>query len=211
MKVPIILVGGGGHCKSCIDVIEQEDKYRIVGIIDLPELAGMKILGYDIIGTDDDLPNLIKSVSNYLITVGQIKSAAKRIQLFSLVKDAGGKLPVIISPDAYVSKSARISEGTIIMHHAIVNAEARIGLNCIINSKALIEHEAVVGDFCHISTGANVNGQTKIGNRCFVGSNAVISNNISIVDDSIISAGSKIVKDLSVSGTYMDNTLRKTR
>ena len=211
MKVPIILVGGGGHCKSCIDVIEQEDKYRIVGIIDLPELAGMKILGYDIIGTDDDLPDLIKSFSNYLITVGQIKSAAKRLHLFSLVKDAGGKLPVIISPDAYVSKSARISEGTIIMHDAIVNAEARIGLNCIINSKALVEHEAMVGDFCHISTGAIVNGQTKIGNRCFVGSNAVISNNISIVDDLIISAGSKIVKDLSVAGTYMDNILRKTR
>jgi sugar O-acyltransferase (sialic acid O-acetyltransferase NeuD family) len=211
MKVPIILVGGGGHCKSCIDVIEQEDKYRIVGIIDLPELAGMKILGYDIIGTDDDLPNLIKSVSNYLITIGQIKSTAKRILLYSMVKDAGGKLPVIISPDAYVSKSARVSEGTIIMHNAIVNAEAQIGVNCIINSKALIEHETVVGDFCHISTGAIVNGQTKIGNRCFIGSNAVISNNVCIVDDSIISAGSKIVKDLSVSGTYLDNILRKIR
>ncbi len=30
----IILVGGGGHCKSVIDVIEQEAKYKIAGIID---------------------------------------------------------------------------------------------------------------------------------------------------------------------------------
>lgn len=210
MKVPIILIGGGGHCKSCIDVIEQEDKYHIVGIIDLPELVGTKILGYDIIGTDDDLPHLVKTVSNYLITIGQIKSAAKRIHLLSTVMDAGGKLSTVISPDAYVARSAMIREGTIIMHHAIINAEAQIGTNCIINSGALIEHETKIGDFCHISTGAIINGQTKIGNRCFVGSNSVISNNVTIIDDCIISIGSQIVKDITLSGTYINNSLRKS-
>jgi sugar O-acyltransferase (sialic acid O-acetyltransferase NeuD family) len=211
MKVSIILIGGGGHCKSCIDVIEQEGKYRIIGILDVPEMVGTKVLGYDIIGTDDDFRNVLKTVNNYLITLGQIKSAAKRFKLYSMVKDSGGKLPVIISPNAYVAKSAKINEGTIIMHHAIINASARIGINCIINSKALIEHEAVIGDFCHISTGAIINGQAKVGNRCFVGSNAVIANNIHIVDDSVISAGSKVLKDITVPGTYLDNRLRRIR
>ena len=56
----IILIGGGGHCKSCIDVIEAEGKYDIAGILDMPEFVGEKILGYSIIGTDDDLPELSK-------------------------------------------------------------------------------------------------------------------------------------------------------
>ncbi len=30
-------MGGGGHCKSCIDVIEQEGKYKIAGIVDAKE------------------------------------------------------------------------------------------------------------------------------------------------------------------------------
>ena len=34
MKKNIILIGGGGHCKSCIDVIEAEDKFEIAGIVD---------------------------------------------------------------------------------------------------------------------------------------------------------------------------------
>ena len=33
-KKKLILIGAGGHCNSCIDVIEQENKYRIVGLID---------------------------------------------------------------------------------------------------------------------------------------------------------------------------------
>ena len=47
-KPKLILIGGGGHCKSCIDVIEQEDNYEIVGIIDVPEKKGEKILNSDI-------------------------------------------------------------------------------------------------------------------------------------------------------------------
>lgn len=206
-KQPIILLGGGGHCKSCIDVIEQGEKYRIIGILDLPEMVGKRILGYEIIGTDDDLPNLLKTVGNYLITIGQIKSSKKRIALWEMVKKSGTKLPFIVSPNAYVAKSASIGEGSIIMHHVIVNAGAKIGVNCIINSKALIEHEAMVGDFCHVSTGAIVNGQAIIGSRCFIGSNATISNNICIVEDSVISAGTNIFKDIATPGTYFTKCL----
>lgn len=205
MKEPIILIGGGGHCKSCIDVIEQGEKFHIVGILDTPEKIGGKILGYEIIGTDDDFAELSQTINNYLITVGQIKSAAKRFKLYNMVKTGGGRLPAIVSPNAYVAKSAIIGEGTIIMHHTIVNAEAHIGVNCIINSKALVEHEAMVGDFSHISTGAIVNGQTKVGNRCFVGSNAVLTNNIYISDDVIISAGSRVLTDIKTAGIYSDN------
>jgi len=200
MKKPIILIGGGGHCKSCIDVIEQEGKYRIVGILDLPEMLGKEILGYKIIGTDDDLPKFLKTVNNFLVTIGQIKSPAKRIALSQIVKKSGATLPVIVSPHAYVAKSSNIGEGTIIMHQAIVNSEARIGLNCIVNSNVLIEHETSIGDFCHISTGAIVNGQSSVGNRCFVGSNSTISNNVCIVDDAIISAGSIVLKDITTPG-----------
>lgn len=205
MKKPIILIGGGGHCKSCIDVIEQGEEYNIVGILDTPEKVGGRILDYEIIGTDDDFTELSKTISYYLITVGQIKSAAKRAKLYNMVKVGGGRLPVIISPNAYVSKSAIIGEGTIIMHDAIINSEAHIGVNCIINSKALVEHESLIGDFCHISTGAIVNGQTKVGNSCFIGSNAVLANNILLCDDVIISAGSRILEDLNKPGIYSDN------
>ncbi len=37
-KQNVILIGGGGHCKYSIDVIEQERRFSIVGIIDMPEI-----------------------------------------------------------------------------------------------------------------------------------------------------------------------------
>jgi sugar O-acyltransferase (sialic acid O-acetyltransferase NeuD family) len=193
-KKEIILLGGGGHCKSCIDVIEQQNKYRIIGILDMIDLKGISILGYEVIGTDSDLPKFIKTIKNYFITVGQIKSSAKRVELFSLLKSYEMQLPVVVSPHAYIAKSAKVGEGSIIMHHALVNAGAIIGRNCIINSKALIEHDAIIEDHCHISTSAIINGGVKLGKESFIGSNAVTKQYISIPEYSFIKANSLVVK-----------------
>ena len=142
----IILIGGGGHCKSVIDIIEQEAKFEIAGIIDKPDLLGSKTLGYPVIGNDFDLDNLAKKFQYALITVGQIKSSSLRIKLYDLAVKAKFLLPSIISPNAHVSKYSKIGSGTVVMHNAVVNANASIGNNCIINSCSLIEHDVNVGN-----------------------------------------------------------------
>jgi sugar O-acyltransferase (sialic acid O-acetyltransferase NeuD family) len=167
----IILVGGGGHCKSVIDVIEQEAKYKIAGIIDKKELIGNEVLGYKVIGCDDDLAILRDRFQYAVITVGHVKSNTLRVKLFRLLKKFGFEVPTIISPLAYVSKHAFVDEGSIVMHHALVNPNAKIGKNCIINSKALVEHDAVIEDNCHIATGAIINGGTVVRSNTFYGSN----------------------------------------
>lgn len=152
----IILIGGGGHCISCIDVIEAENKYTIAGILDSKEKIGTKVSGYEIIGSDDMIAELV--LSNYfLITIGQMSAFSRRDDIFSALKKTG-KFATVISPLAYVSPHASIGIGTIIMHGAIINAGATIGNNCIINSMALVEHGAFVEDNCHISTGVVING-----------------------------------------------------
>jgi sugar O-acyltransferase (sialic acid O-acetyltransferase NeuD family) len=188
----IILIGGGGHCKSVIDVIEQEARFEISGIVDKPELLGSKILGYPVIGTDNDLEKLVKKYKNALITVGQIKSPLTRIKLFDLAIKAGFVLPQIISPNAYISKHSKIGKGTVIMHDVIINSSVSIGNNCIINTKALIEHDCSIDDHCHISTNVTINGGVRIGSKCFVGSNVTTNNNIIIKDNTFIKACSLV-------------------
>ncbi|MFA6126536.1 MAG: acetyltransferase [Bacteroidales bacterium] len=215
MKEKLILIGGGGHTKSCIDVIQAEDRFDIAGIVESQGYQvsgiGFQVMGYPIIGTDDDLPGLIREYKNALITVGQIQQPAVRIKLFNLIRDLGGVFPVIISPNAYVSKTALIGAGTIVMHHAIVNTGAIIGMNCILNTGSLVEHEASVGDHCHISTYAILNGQCRVGNRNFIGSRTVLSNNVTVTDDILVSAGSVVLRSLENPGTYIGNPLRKIR
>lgn len=195
MKQELILVGGGGHCKSCIDVIEQDGIFGIAGIIDMPDKLGSEILGYKVIGTDDDLPNLAKEYA-MLVTVGHIKSPETRINLFQQLKESGSRLPVIISPLAYVSKHAKVGEGTIVMHHAVINAGAMVGRNCIINTKALVEHDATVEDHCHIATCAVINGGVKVGSGTFFGSGSVSREYIKIGENVVVGCHATIKSDV---------------
>jgi len=188
----IILIGGGGHCKSVIDVIEQEGKFQIIGIVDKPELLGVKVLGYPVIGNDSDLVDLSKKYRYALVTVGQIKSSSLRVKLFKLAVKIGLTMPNVISPRAYVSKHAMIGQGTVIMHDALVNANAKIGENCIINSKALIEHDAIIEDFCHIATNAVINGAAIVRQGSFLGSGVITKQGVKVEKNSFIKAGSLV-------------------
>lgn len=172
MKPEILLIGGGGHCKSVIDVIEQENKFTIAGIVDKKELIGTEVLGYKVIAYDDDLENLFEKYSYAIVTVGQIRSVSLRVKLFNKLKEIGYKLPVIVSPLAYVSRYSSVGEGTVIMHNALINADVKIGKNCIINSKALVEHDSTIEDNCHVSTAAVINGGVTVKENTFFGSNA---------------------------------------
>lgn len=188
MKPKIILIGGGGHCRSVIDVIELENRFEIMGIVDKNEFIGKRVLGYEIIASDDDLETLFERCQNAVITVGQIKSNQVRVALFYKLKKIGFNLPTIISPLAYLSKHASVDEGTVIMHHALVNANAKIGKNCIINTKALIEHDCIVADSCHISTASVINGGVVVEANTFYGSNSTSKEYVKV--SGFIKAGS---------------------
>lgn len=207
----LVLIGAGGHCKACIEVIEQQSSYEIVGLLDQPDLVGSSVLGHPVIGTDDDILGYIKHGYHFLITIGQIKTALVRKKIFSFLLENGAIMATVISPTAQVSKYAKIGKGTIVMHHAFVNAAAEIGDNCILNTGCCIEHDALIGSHTHISTYAVVNGDVKIGNEVFVGSNATISSQVTIGHKIIIGAGAVVVKHLVDQEIYVGNPAGKLK
>lgn len=193
---PLLLLGGGGHCHACIDVIESEKKYRIAGVVLPTKDERADVMSYSVIGTDKDLPVLLEQVRNAIITVGQIKSAEVRIKLFELLKKHGASLPVIQSPSSYCSRHSTLGEGTIQMHGSLVNARAQVGVNCIINSLALIEHDVEIGGHCHVSTGVKVNGGVRIGSGTFIGSGSILKEGVTVGDGVVIGAGQVILHDV---------------
>jgi sugar O-acyltransferase (sialic acid O-acetyltransferase NeuD family) len=196
VKKRLLLLGGGGHCRSCIDTIEAQGVYDIIGIVQ-PENDNVNdMFGYPVVGCDADLPALLNQNSAAIITVGQIKTADNRTRLFNLLKSLKAELPVIKSPFSYCSKRAVVGEGTILLHGSLINSYATIGANCIINSMALIEHDVKISSHCHIATGARVNGGVSIGQGSFLGSGCVIREGVRVGEGVVIAAGEIVLQDV---------------
>jgi sugar O-acyltransferase (sialic acid O-acetyltransferase NeuD family) len=207
----VVLVGGGGHCRSLVDVIEAQGVLQIAGIVDLPKKKNEGVFGYPWIGDDEDLPALARKYPYFLIAAGQIGLPALRERLHKRITTAGGKFPTVCSPLARVSPHAAIGEGTAVFHQAVVNAGAKVGVHVIVNTAALIEHDVQVGDLCHISTGARVNGGCKVAARCFVGSGAVLRDDVRLAEGTIVGCGAVVVRDTEPFGVYAGVPARRIK
>lgn len=210
MKESIILIGGGDHCGNCIDTIEQENKFKIAGIVDVPDKLHKKVLGYEIFASDDDLPRLVNEYKYFLISIGHILTAEPRIKAYTALKKYDVQLPVIVSPLAYVSPHASIGEGSIIMPFAVIDALVSVGNNCIVQYHSMLAHGAVLEDHCHVSVNS-VLGKCRLKTGTFVGVNCWINNGVSVAHNSVIGSASNVIKSIDETGVYAGNPAKRIR
>lgn len=194
-KPDLILIGAGGHARSCIDVIEQHGEFNIAGLVGVQDELNDRHFGYEVIATDSEFPELVEKFQYALVAVGQIRTADNRIRIYREAVRLGFRMPAIVSPSATVSRHAVLGAGTIVMHGAIINAGVEVGDNCIINSRALLEHDVKVENHCHISTGAILNGSAKIGRGSFVGSGSVVKEGVRLGKGCIVGMGLSVRHD----------------
>ncbi len=191
-KKKIFVVGSGGHAEACIDVIEKQKKFQIIGLIDIKKKKLFR--KYKVLSNLDNLEKLKKKTKFVHIGIGQIKSPKLRIEIYEKFLKKGFKFPTIISPSAIVSKYAKIGDGSIVMHGSHIGPNVKIGNNCIINNFANIEHGCSIDDNCHISTAVTINGNVRIKQGSFVGSGSVLKENIKLSENSFIKMGSVVIK-----------------
>ncbi|WP_115131486.1 acetyltransferase [Synechococcus sp. N26] len=189
----LLLVGCGGHARSLIELIESSAEWQIHGLVGLPDQVGNSILGYRVIGCDDDLPSLREECQAVVVAIGQLPDSAPRVSLVQQLEQLGFQFPVVISPHAVVSRYAQLGPGTTVGHGVIINAAAVVGNHCIINSRALIEHDVHIDDHCHVSTGVLVNGGVHIGSHSFIGSGAMIREGLTFPRFTTIGAGQRVM------------------
>ncbi|KJS19603.1 MAG: serine acetyltransferase [Clostridiaceae bacterium BRH_c20a] len=197
MDKKIILVGGGGHCKSVLDSLLELNRFSEIGIIDKKENKGKRILGIPIIGCDDDLLRLISEGFKYaFVTVGSIGNPNLRTKLFNQLKEIGFEIPNIVDHSATVSRHVKMETGIFVGKNAVINAGSRINKGVIINTGAIIEHDCIIEKFVHIAPGVVLSGEVHIGANTHVGANSVIKQRLKIGSDSIIGMGSVVSKDV---------------
>ena len=189
----LIIIGAGGHAKSVIDLILCTGKWQIEGLVGKYEELGKKIFGFEVKWTDKELTKISYDYKYVVLGFASLGLQKKRILFINKLRKIGFKIPSIISPHAYISKYAKIDEGTNIGHFSLVNANSYIGKFCIINSQSLIEHDVRVEDFCHISTSVTINGGVYLGQETFIGSKSMLREGLSIPKGTIISAGKRVM------------------
>jgi len=197
MKKEILLVGGGGHCKVVMSIIDERDDIEVFGISDDDEKKmGMFIDRKKIAYSQKDWQAIIKRCENAHVAFGSVDIPYQRKKIWESLRVIGFKFPPIISKQAKIARDVQIGCGTVIMPGVVINPGVVIGNNCIINTGAIIDHDCTIGDHSHIAPGVVLSGTVETGEMTHIGTGVIVIQGIKIGQYSLIAAGAVVVKDV---------------
>lgn len=188
----ILVIGAGGHAKVVIEALRAAG-FDPVGLLDArPDAPAL--LGVPVLGGDDALPRLrAQGIEAAVVALGANQA---RERAGEGLRALGFRLPAVVHPAAFVSPSARIEEGAVVMARAVVGTLAEIGPLAILNTGCVVEHDNRIGASAHIAPCAVLAGTVRIGARALVGVGAVVRPGVSIGADAVVGAGSAVVGDV---------------
>ncbi|MBR4979699.1 MAG: hypothetical protein IKX77_04035 [Clostridia bacterium] len=149
----LVIIGAGGYGTMVKDVAEQLGIYEKIFFLDDNKT------GEDVVGKCGEYEKFIDANTDIYPAFGNNE---KRLELVDKLISLGAEVPTIIHPKAYVSKTAKVERGTVILPLAAVNTGCVINRACIINTSAIIDHGTVIGKGTHVCLGAIVKAENKI-------------------------------------------------
>lgn len=189
MTRDIIVIGGGGHAKVCVELLQamgEHVAYCVAGADGGERCAGIPVLR----GDSHLIALREQGYSRIFIAIG---SNRLRDRLATAALANGYYLANAISPHAVISPSAHIGHGVAIMAGAIVNAEARIDDLAIVNTGATIDHDCRIGKAVHVAPQCCLAGCVRVGDFSFLGVGVKVIPDIVIGNDTMIGAGAVVV------------------
>lgn len=212
MSKRILLIGGGGHCKSVLDTLLENNEYDEIGIIDKKECIGNDVFGVDFVGCDDDLGKLYKQgYTHAFISLGSIGKSETRKKIYKKLVDIGFEVPNIISKTAIIGKEVTLGIGIYIGKNVVINCCSKVEDCAIINTSVTIEHDCQIGEFAHIAPGSILCGNVKIGNNTHIGANSTIRQLLSVGNDSIVGIGSVVVANIGTNIIVYGNPCKEEK
>ena len=192
MNERVVVIGGGGHAKVLVDILEHSVDIEITGFVSMDEHE--TLYGYPRLGNDDALPAIFDSgVRSALVAIGDNR---RRKVAIDMLRKRGFKLINAISPAAVVSKYVRAGEGIAVLPGAVVNAGAHLEDGVIVNTNASVDHDCSVGKCVHVAPGANVAGCVRLEEGVLLGAGSSVIPGVTIGSWTIVGAGAAVVSDL---------------
>ena len=208
-KKSIIVIGGGGHAKVVISLIQRLGSFDLVGYTDMVDRGAL--LGLNCIGTDADLPNLKSTlgITSAALGIGMTGSTKAREDVFALLAGLDIATPTLVAASAVVSNDVHLGSGTLVSEGAVIQPGTSIGDAVIVNTQASVDHDCNIGDHVHIAPGAILSGGVNVGDRSLIGLGAKVLPGITITSDTIVGAGATVTKNIEGSGTYVGSPAKK--
>ena len=187
----LAILGASGHGKVVAEIAELNG-WDVVFFDDrFPSFNC--VAHWSVIGTTLDLFNGLGNFDCCFVAIGNNRV---RLEKQRALTNKGAAFPVLIHPNAVVSRYASVEAGSVVMAGAVINPFVEVKQACIINTSASVDHDCVLAEGVHISPGAHLAGAVLIGECSWVGIGASVKQSLQIGSDVVVGSGASVVLDI---------------
>jgi acetyltransferase EpsM len=189
-------VGGGEHARVVAEAVRSRpDQWTLLGFVDPNRSEETSIrLRLSRLGADEWL--LEHLGPGVVLGIGATESPSVRRGLVTRLGVADERWVPVVHSHAWVSPTAEVESGAVIMAGAVVQSGARLGRHVLVNTGAVVEHDVTVGDFAQVGPGVTIGGGASVGADALVGLGARVRDHISIGSGALVGMGSVVVSDI---------------
>jgi sugar O-acyltransferase (sialic acid O-acetyltransferase NeuD family) len=193
----VLIIGAGGFAREVAWLIEdinyKNESWNLIGYLDENlNNKGHLLNGYEVLGDFNDFKEHNKEIY-YVCAVGD---TSIRKELSKKAENIGLKPATLVHPSVIISKYVKIGEGTMICASSIITVNVEIGKHVIINLDCTIGHDVVIADYVTILPSVNISGAVLLEEGSNLGTGTAIIQGKKVGANSIIGAGSVVVKDI---------------
>ena len=199
----ILIIGAGGHSNVIEDTLVELGLFEEIAFLDDKFNNSSAILSSEnrkILGTSKLIYNK-KLRSNFKYAFVAIADPEIRLRLINELENLEYKIPTIVHPTAWVSKSVSIGIGSVILSQSTIQAGVKGGKGLIINNLCSIDHDSFLGNGVHIAPGVNIAGYVHVGDKSWLGIGSSVIENINIGSNVKIGANAAVIRDIPNSVT----------
>lgn len=194
----IVIFGASGHGSVVLDCIEKEARYKVIGFVDSFKKKGTEVNGYEVLGSEYDLPLLIDKYQIFggIVAIGDnwtrnlvVDRILKIVPEFNYIS--------AVHPSAQVGKDVQIGRGSVVMPGVTINANAIIANHCILNTNSSLDHDGFMNNFSSLAPNVCVGGNFILGKGSAICLGTNVIENITVGEHSVVGAGSLLVGNVS--------------
>ena len=185
----LLIIGAGGHGQCCMTIAERMKIFDKISFLDDDERYELSDI---VVGKIEDLDKFVNDYDSVFVAIGNNEVRKK---LYDKARFLGYKLPILIDPNASVSKYCYIGEGSVIFPCAVLETNCHVAKGCIISSNTTINREAYISDYVSIHSNSVIRKRAHIGESTLIEGRCVISPDIIIKPYSYISEGRVVNND----------------
>lgn len=194
----IVIIGAGDFGKELVWLIEDINKkcptYVVLGYLDDDTTKiGLKIHGYEVLGTIDYLLEIQNKQD--ICAVIAIQDGVLRKQIVNKLSSFSN-WETIIHPNAVISDTVQIGNGTIACANVTISVDTVIGQHCIFYLSSTIGNDCLLNDYVSIMSNTSVSEYVEIGQESYLAANTSVFPNKKIGCRARIGVGSIISKDI---------------